>query len=67
MTTTEYWEKVATLPQREVTHINQKGKLVTTVVVNWSSVLAPGTTVPDQYEYVLGYNPVDQRWETKEA
>lgn len=66
MTTAEYWEKAATLPQRVTTHTKQDGEVVETTVVDWSSVIVPGTTT-DQYEYELGYNPIDQRWEPKEA
>lgn len=65
MTTAEYWETVEKLPQREVTHVSQRGRLVVTTVVNWAPIKAPNTAVPDQYDYVLGWNPVDERWEQK--
>lgn len=63
MTPEEYWQQVDKLPQREVTHTTQRGRIVTTVVINWAEVIAPGTQVPDQYDWVLGWNPIDQRWE----
>lgn len=54
MTNAEYWETVKHLPQRKTeTGFD---------VVNWAPRIRPNYA-GDQYEYVLGWNPIDERWE----
>ena len=56
MTTAEYWETIKHLPQRTTETGWQ--------VVNWAPRIRPNY-VGDQYEWVVGWNPIDERWEPK--
>lgn len=63
MTDQEYWTLVRTLPVYVKPEAASAGRQV--VVVDWSEHMT-GKKQPG-YEWVLGFNPIDQKWVDTEA